>query len=323
MLLVSVACFGFWIITFKLQRGAWRFELFAIDFALGAFLFAVGAALTVGNAGTDLPFSDRMVVSSKTAQALAFAGGCMFGVGNTLLLGAVSLLGVAAAFGMSGGLALALGLALRYTLSPVSLLLAMGLFLIAAILAASSCRTIEAYIAPVKGAKPGPIRLRRSTRGIIVAVLGAIAMTFSVPLVLRGAFDDFGLGPYAGLFIYCLGALIINLVFSLYFFNIALDGGAIHLTSYLRDWPRKHAWGILGGGIWALGGLTVLLERSSIAPDQPSSSLSYLPLAAVACGMTIGLLIWREFRNAPRAGAFLIFASLALIGLGTAALIFG
>src|SRR5690242_7656924 len=105
-LLVSFICLGSWITTFKLAGKRWRFELFSLDFALGAVLLSSVAAFTLGNIAADLPFNDRILLSSKTAQALVFSAGFVFGLANLLLLGAVSLLGIAGAFPISVGLGL-------------------------------------------------------------------------------------------------------------------------------------------------------------------------------------------------------------------------
>ncbi len=295
---------------------------------MGAFLFSLAVALTLGNAATDLPFSDRLIVSSKTSQVLTWAAGCMFGVGNTLLLGAVSLLGVAAAFGISGGLALAIGLAIRHSdIAQLPLAAALAFFLIGSMLAALSRRAAEPVPAPqplTRGQAPPPLRLRRSTKGVLVGILGAVAIAFSFPLTLRGAFDEFGLGPYAGLFIFSAGMLLTNLIFSLYFFNIALEGGALPLKSYLRDWPGRHLPGILGGAIWAMGALSLLLLRGNATPDASAfsgSTLSgslYLPMAAIPLAMALGIFAWKEFRLAPKPATLLI--TLALISIVVAIL---
>ena len=106
LLVLSFLALGSWINTFKLAGKHWRFELFSIDFAIGALLLAVIAAFTLGSLGSDLAFTDRMLVAGHTAQAIMIGAGFIFNLGNMLLLAAASLLGLAGAFPLSIGVAL-------------------------------------------------------------------------------------------------------------------------------------------------------------------------------------------------------------------------
>src|SRR5579875_4114249 len=106
LLIFSFLCLGTWANTFRLSGTRWRFELFNIDFAVGAILISVIAAFTLGTLGSDLAFSDRMLVAGRTAQAFLVGAGFIFNLGNMLLLAAVSMIGFASAFPLSIGLAL-------------------------------------------------------------------------------------------------------------------------------------------------------------------------------------------------------------------------
>ena len=88
-LVLSFICLGSWANTFKASGSRWRFELFSIDFAVGALIFSLLAAYTLGTLGADLGFSDRMLVAGRTNQALGIAAGALFALGNMLLLAAV------------------------------------------------------------------------------------------------------------------------------------------------------------------------------------------------------------------------------------------
>ncbi len=321
----AFAALGLWIITFHAVRSSWRYELFAVDFALGTFLFALPAVFVLGNFGTDLPFSDRLLVSSKTAQAMMLAAGFIFGVGNTLLLGAVSLLGVAGAFAIGGGAALLLSVLIRFNGgSAVLNSSAAALFLLAAIAGALACsgregRVPEPPSIPRANYQPKARRFRRSTKGILVAILGGCTLGAFYPLALRGIFDDFGMGPYAGLFLFCVGVLIGNIVFSLYFFNIALDGAALPLRSYLKGWPGKHLAGLLGGVLWAAGALAVALTRTPAgarATAVTAPGFNNLPIASVLLPVLLGLLLWREFAQAPRAARLFLVGALLCLAAG-------
>ncbi len=308
----ALACFTLWIYGFRVQRETWRFELFAIDFAFGAFLLASVAAIALGDLTTDLPFGDRLLVSSRTAQALMFGAGLMYGVGNTLLLAATSLLGTAGAFAISGGLAVAIGtMVATNPMGQVRDKYAITLLAFAgAVLAIWACRLTSPRVTPVKGQPLGPIRLSRSTKGSLVAVLGGIGMGMSYPLAVRGAFDDFGLGPYAGVFMLCAGVLAANLVFSLYFFNIALEGGALPLHSYWKNSAKRHVPGIVSGAFWASGALAVLLAHSGT--DQ-SFTAGAVPLLSIPLVMLIGIYLLREFTQAAAMARVVLLAGLAAL----------
>ena len=106
LLILSFICLGCWTNTFKLAGPRWRFELFCIDFAIGAALLSVIAAFTFGLLGSDLGFTDRMLVAGHLAQVFLIAAGSIFNLGNMLLLAAASILGTATAFPLAFGVAL-------------------------------------------------------------------------------------------------------------------------------------------------------------------------------------------------------------------------
>src|SRR5579875_2163923 len=91
-------CLGSWADLFELTGPRWRFELFYIDFAIGAILLSLACAYTFGVLGSDLAFTDRMLVAGRGSQVFLIASGCLFNLGNMLLLSSVPLLGMSAAF---------------------------------------------------------------------------------------------------------------------------------------------------------------------------------------------------------------------------------
>src|SRR4051794_29502938 len=151
LFLVSLLCLGSWITMFKLAGKRWRFELFSLDFALGAVLLSLLAAFTVGSAAADLPFGDRVLLSSKTAQALIFSAGFIFGLANLLLLGAVSLLGIAGAFPISVGLGFIVHALLNFrSYSSGAALAGLALLAVGVLLDVSACRLRDLAVPPTK-----------------------------------------------------------------------------------------------------------------------------------------------------------------------------
>src|SRR5450755_3918944 len=98
LLVVSMICWGSWANTFKLTGENWRFEFFSYDFAIGVLLGAVIAAFTFGTLGSELTFSDRLLIAGRKAELFVFIGGVVFTLANMLLMAAISLAGLAVAF---------------------------------------------------------------------------------------------------------------------------------------------------------------------------------------------------------------------------------
>ena len=338
LLVLSFFCLGAWINVFK-QTGRWRFELFSFDFAIGALLLAVLAAYTFGTLGSQLGFSDQMLVAGRTNQALAVLGGGAFALGNMLLLSAVSLIGISASFPIAFGLALTVSTA--YYFKPAHFLaqsIAMIFVVVAAVLAGLAARTRGAALqmaAPqVQPSPPKPAGRSRSrsrhrppkvrplyVKGIFVAVLGGIGIGASLPIIDRGETGDLGLGPYAGALLFTLGMLGSTVVLNIYFMNIAIHGGRITPRAYWKGQPKQHLLGFLGGGVWAAGALALGLALSLQGQNSPSPAVELLlPLASVPLAVIFGVFGWKEFGGAPSATLKSLLASVAFF-LGGAALL--
>jgi glucose uptake protein len=319
LLFISLLCLGSWITTFKLAGKRWRFEFFSLDFALGAVLLSLIAALTVGNTAADLPFSDRVLLSSKTAQALVFSAGFIFGLANLLLLGAVSLLGIAGAFPISIGLGVIVYALLNFR-SYHSFAAATGLALlgVGVFLDARACRLQDLAMPPAKKAvtQAAGAKGARSLKGLIVALIGGVLFGVFYSLAEGGLYGDLGLGPYAGLLYFCLGILVSTLVFSVVFFNIALEGGSLTLRSYLAGQLRQHLLGIVGGAIWAAGALTAFLAKIRVPEaGRLQAFVGALPLASALLAALWGILIWREFASAPKRARGSVMGTAALLAV--------
>ena len=317
--LVSLVCLGSWITTFKLAGKRWRFELFSIDFALGAVLLSLLTAFTVGGTAADLPFSDRVLLSSKTAQALVFSAGFIFGLANLLLLGAVSFLGIAGAFPICIGLGFIIHALLNFSSYSSGAGLAGLAFLAAGVLLGmSACRSRDLAVSPAK--KPTNQTAKtagaRSIKGFIVALIAGILLGFIYYVAEGGIYSDLGLGPYAGLLYFCVGILISTLIFSIVFFNIALEGGKLSPRSYLTGSFRQHVMGIAGGILWSVGILTAFFAQVKAADTgRVQALISVLPIASALLALLWGFVIWKEFAAAPgKARLSLMGAASLLVG---------
>ena len=93
-----------------------------------------------------------------------------------------------------------------------------------------------------------------------------------------------------------------------------VEGGPVSISGYFKGNAKTHLVGMLGGVIWCIG-----QSFSMIASEKAGAAISYgLGQGATIVSALWGILIWHEFRGAPRssdylnAGMFVLF----VIGLG-------
>lgn len=332
--MLSALCLGLWPSVFKSTGSQWRFELFYFDFAIGAILLAILAAFTFGTLGSEMAFDDRMLVAGRTAQVWAIAAGFLFNLGNMLFVAAMSLLGITAALPISAGLALIIASLFSFRAENVVLLISgIVLLLVAVVLDGTACRLRDLGNATaVKGSsKPIPkaapkIKTRRTSKGIFIALLSGVPLGLFYPLFTKGEAGDFGLGPYAGVLLFCIGILIATIIFNFYFMNIAIEGGALPLNAYFRGRARQHFLGFSSGAIWTIGALAAIAASSAPSRVGPSPAIRVIvPLASMLVALLSGLWAWGEFRAKPKnaraciAVTALVFAGgLVLAGTGLA-----
>jgi glucose uptake protein len=140
LLALSLLCLGLWPNLFKKSGSQWRFELFYFDFAVGALLLSVIAAFTFGSLGSEMAFSDRMLVAGRSAQVWAIGAGFLFNLGNMLLVAGASLLGISGAFPLGIGLAVIIGCCYNLRADNILTVIAgIVLMLLAVVLAGTAC----------------------------------------------------------------------------------------------------------------------------------------------------------------------------------------
>lgn len=319
LMLLSMLCWGSWANAFKLTR-KWRFELFYYDYALGVLLAALIAAYTFGSLGSDLAFTDNLLVAGKRYMAFAAAGGVVFNLANMLLVAAISVAGLAVAFPVGIGLALVVGVIWNYFLNPQGnpMLLAAGVILVVCAIVVDSL----AYTAHAKRArseKPagrGQSKSPAGMKGIVLSLVSGLLMGSFYPLVEMskgGGVDAGGLGPYAVAFLFSIGVFISTFVFNLYFLNLPVEGEPLSMFAYFRGTLPQHALGILGGIVWCAGAISNFAAASAPKSVQVGPAISY----AIGQGATMvsalwGLLVWKEFAGA-RSGVKLLLALMLLL----------
>jgi len=95
--LVSLVFGVLWVLTFR-AAGKARFELFALDFAVGVFIAAMAIGFTLGTFGAEITFYDNLNIMRRSSSMFLFGFGAITCLGVWFFLGAVSVSGVATAF---------------------------------------------------------------------------------------------------------------------------------------------------------------------------------------------------------------------------------
>ncbi len=271
-----------------------------------------------------------MLLAGKTSQVWGIAGGVIFNLGNMLLVGAISLIGMSAAFPLAIGTALIITSLLHFRSSNL-FFLATGilLLLVALTFNGSACRLRNLGLPKPANAKAKgktPVKKTKWTKGIVVSLLSGAALGLFYPVLDRGLTGDLGLGPYAGILLFCVGIFVSMLVFFLYFMNVVIEGSAVSIKGYFRGSFAQHAWGVLGGVMCAAGLLCAGLAISAPPDVAPGRAVAFIvPLASVLLAFLWGVGAWREFRAAPWSAKGLLGASavcfacgLAVLGIGIA-----
>lgn len=327
LLVAAFICLGSWATLFKATGKEWRFELFYYDFAVGAIALAVLAAYTLGTLGSDLSFSDRMMVAGRTAQGMLAAAGFVFNVGNMLLLASVSLVGMAAAFPLTVGVALIVASFWNFHATNFFTLIAGIILLLAAAVVdgtASKLRDLAVLHAraaahPNPKVKKRPLKTRRATKGIVTAVLGGILIGVTPPVASRGLGGDLGLGPYAAILMFAIGIVVSTVVFNFYFLNISIEGAPVGFGGYFRGRPGQHFLGFASGGLLILGLLAAMLAASvpKTAGIEPALKTA-IPGAAAILAVLWGAGVWKEFSSGSKNAKAAIVVATVLYAFGLA-----
>ncbi|MGL6226479.1 MAG: hypothetical protein ACRC10_07625 [Thermoguttaceae bacterium] len=326
---VTMLCWGSWANTQKLAGKTWRYELFYWDYVIGVFILALIFALTWGNNGEYGRgfFADLQQAGSRPLFN-AFLGGVIFNIANILLVAAIAIAGMSVAFPVGIGLALVLGVILNYFAkpegNPVLLFVGVALVTLAIILNAIAYRTIP-------GQQKGV-----TSKGLILSVLCGTLMSLFyyfvasslagivqadgtiLPLTVKnletGTLESGKLTPYSANVLFALGILLSNFLVNTAVMKKPFIGPPVPIGDYFQGRFQDHVWGIIGGGIWALG-----MTFNVIAAGVASPAIAYgLGQGATLISAIWGVFIWQEFRKAPKTTNKLLNAMFVffIVGLG-------
>ena len=298
---ITMLCWGSWGNTQKLAARTWRYELFYWDYVVGVLLFSLLSAFTLGSFGAEgRGFLADLAQADAGSLFSAFMGGVIFNASNILLSAAIALCGMSVAFPVGVGLALVLGVLINYFSAAKGdpTFIFIGVLLIAAAIVMNGFAYKKAQTE----------KRRLTTKGILISVAAGIIMAFFYRFVAASMdLNDFA-APAAG------GVFVSNFLFNTVAMKRPVDGEPVRIADYFKGGLKSHMVGVLGGMIWCLGE-----SFSMIASGKAGAAISYgLGQGATLVSALWGILIWKEFKGAPKIsrrlnlGMFLLF----LTGLG-------
>ena len=323
---VCMFCWGSWGNTQKLAGKTWRYELFDWDYVIGILVFSVLMGLTLGSCGNQAAwgFVANLKSSCGPNWLWPFLSGVVFNASNILLAAAIAVAGMSVAFPVGVGLALVGGTLLNYALKKQGsvALIALGLVLIVASIV---CNAL-AFKAK-QGAQGGTADASATKKGLVLAIFAGLLMMWFSPLVNKVIDLTFTnpepkagfMTPYTGFFVFALGIFASNFIFNTIAMRKPVQGEPIldGAKRYFGGSLPTHLVGVLGGCIWGLGTLLSFVTAGAAGP-----AIAYaLGQGATLVSALWGILIWKEFKGAPKLSAVLNVAMFVLFVVGIALLI--
>jgi len=329
LMILSALCLGSWPATYKLA-GKWRFELFYFSFAFGLIVAAGIYAFTVGNLGYDgFTLIDDLQHAGKRQWLFGFIAGLIFNFANMLLMASVSVAGMAVAFPISIGLAVLVSTAMSSFARPAGngLLLTLGclLLLTAIIVDALSYRLLglARHEALARAGQAKSTRRPSSLKGIILALASGLLMGSFNPLLDKARAGEVGMGPYAIMVMFGLGAFFTTPVFNIFFMNLPVEGDPVDFGNLLSSKLKQHIMGFIGGMIWCTGMLAALVvvasaDQIQVTPVARNILSQVYPVIAAVWG----LVVFREFKGADIRVTIMsvLMLVLFLVGVGMIAM---
>lgn len=307
---------GSWANTQKLAQKSWRFELFYWDYALGVLLFSLTSGLLIGSSGAGgRSFAADIAQAEVGSIVSALLGGVIFNLSNILLVAAIAIAGMSIAITIGVGIALVLGVIINYMSYPVGD--PFYLFSGIAFIIAATITSAFAYKKVSSNQHKTPVK------GILLAIVAGVLMSFFYRFIAGSMATDFVnpeaglLTPFSAIFFFATGLFVSNFVFNSIVMRWPVTGTAVPAKAYFKGGIRTHLTGILGGLVWCIG-----LTCSILASEKAGFAISYgLGQGATIVAVLWGIIVWKEFRNAPKGTNTLLCLMLVFYFIGLVVII--
>ena len=310
--ILTMFCWGSWGNSQKLAGASWPYRFFYWDFVIGMFIFAVIFGFTAGSCGESgaWNFAANLRQGSWANVGSALLGGLVFNAALILLVKAIDMVGLAVAFPVSNGLSIALGTTVNYLVAPKG----SPFWIFAGIALISLAVLANAQAGRIKAARtPSASQTSQTSRGLVVAIASGILMSFFYSFVARTIDTSFQssapaagmLTPYSAFFLFVLGTFLSTFVLNPVNPKKFFGGGARHLA------------GIGGAMVWGVG-----TGISFVAAGPAGAAIAFgLGQGATLVSALWGILIWGEFKDAPKKSHAFNFVMFILFIVGLAIII--
>jgi glucose uptake protein len=140
---------------------------------------------------------------------------------------------------------------------------------------------------------------------VVLSIVSGLLMGVFYPFVARSTIGSHALGPYAVAFVFAIGVAICSLGLNSWLMRHPLTLEApVSFGQYWSARPSWHLWGVIGGVIWCTGAVASFVASRAHAVG-PAVSYS-LGQGATMISAFWGVVIWKEFADAPQASKRLI-----------------
>jgi glucose uptake protein len=314
---LAMICWGSWQNTQNLAGKAWRFELYYWDFILGIFLFSLVMAFSFGSMGNEgRGFLKDLHQAAWPHLISAALGGAIWNLGTLLLVAAISIAGMSVAFPIGGGIGWILGIYINYLGKPEGnpwLLFGGSAVIIIAILC-----SMVAYRKLASQQNKAPLK------GILLSFAAGILIALFYRFVASSLDTTFlpeetgKLTSYTAVVVFAIGAIISTMIFNPFFMRKPVQGAPVSGSDYFEGKFRVHVFGLLGGAIWCLGNSVSFMSVGAASP-----AISYgLSNSAPVVAALWGILVWKEFREAPKSTNKLLFLMFLCYLIGLALIVY-
>jgi glucose uptake protein len=294
--IVTMICWGSWANTMKLTGKSWAFQLYYWDYSLGVLIFSLLFAFTLGSHGdAGRSFLSDLSQADGVNLGYAFLSGAIFNLSNVLLVTVIAIAGMAIAFPIGVGLALVIGVISGYISKPVGnpWILFSGL----------ACVVIAIILDGIAYSRIPSDNKKSVTRGIILSVLTGVFMGFFYPLLVSSISPGLiqpspgKITPYTAIVFFSIGLFISSFLWNYYLMRRPLTGETLLFKDYFnRGSFKDHGVGLLGGLVWCLG-----FSLMTLSAEKAGTAISYgLGQGATMVAVLWGVLVWKEFRLAPK-----------------------